>query len=252
MINLKQKELHEWQKRNFGTHSDDALKCAVGMSEEVGEVCHHVLKGTQRIRGGFDGIDKEEVADGVADTLIYGLQLLSTLGIDAEVEIASVIEKILDRNWVKQPTGAHVGGDFVCKKCGTAPGNVKLYIKGEVVPRLEKRDNAAGFGGSFSDLLSLSASNELVADKYYNVSAFASPDIESLRRFKESEESLESSLSERAAEGSTMARICINEKVLGRASGCQVDSLRYIADRDHLDCVCECGYSWQELPLDEE
>ena len=105
MIDLKQKELHAWQVKNFGSHDDDALKCALGMAEEVGEVCHHVLKGTQRIRSGANGMLHDEIADGVADTLIYGLQLLSVLGIDAESEIKAVIEKVLNRDWVQNPTG---------------------------------------------------------------------------------------------------------------------------------------------------
>jgi NTP pyrophosphatase (non-canonical NTP hydrolase) len=105
MLDLKQKQLDEWQARNFGRHDDDALKCALGMSEEVGEVCHHVLKGTQRIRGGTNGLNKAEVADGVADVLIYGIQLLSIIGVDAEKEIASVIDKVLERDWKKNPEG---------------------------------------------------------------------------------------------------------------------------------------------------
>jgi NTP pyrophosphatase (non-canonical NTP hydrolase) len=109
MIDLKQKELDEWQARNFGRHDDDALKCALGMAEEVGEVCHHVLKGTQRIRGGVNGMNKAEIADGVADVLIYGLQLLSVLSLDAEAEISAVIEQVLARDWQANPTGAGVG-----------------------------------------------------------------------------------------------------------------------------------------------
>lgn len=109
MINLKQKELDEWQARNFGRHEDDALKCALGMAEEVGEVCHHVLKGTQKIRGGVNGINKAEVADGVADVLIYGIQLLSILGLDAEEEISAVIDEVLSRDWRSNPSGVAVG-----------------------------------------------------------------------------------------------------------------------------------------------
>ena len=109
MIDLKQKELADWQARNFSSQEDDALKCALGMAEEVGEVCHHVLKGTQRIRGGMNGLNKEEIADGVADTLIYGLQLLSVLGLDAEKEIAAVIDKVLQRDWKENPAGKNTG-----------------------------------------------------------------------------------------------------------------------------------------------
>lgn len=105
MIDLKQKQLKEWQNKNFGVHNDDVLKCALGIAEEAGEICHHVLKGSQKIRGGVDGINKEQVADGVADTLIYGIQLLSVLGLDAEEEITKVIEKVLKRDWIENPTG---------------------------------------------------------------------------------------------------------------------------------------------------
>lgn len=105
MIDLKQKELAEWGERNFGRHDDDVLKVALGMAEEVGEVCHHVLKGTQKIRGGIDGLNKAEIADGVADTFIYGIQLLSKLGMDAEKEISEVIDKVLARDWKKNPGG---------------------------------------------------------------------------------------------------------------------------------------------------
>ena len=108
MIDLRQKELKEWQERNFGTHNDNLLKCALGVAEEAGEICHHVLKGSQKIREGVDGINKEEVADGVADTLIYGIQLLSILGLDAEKEISAVIEKVLKRDWVKNPAGVDI------------------------------------------------------------------------------------------------------------------------------------------------
>ncbi len=108
-IDLRQQELLEWQERNFGKHDDDALKCALGMAEEVGEVCHHVLKGTQRIRGGVNGINKKEVADGVADVLIYGIQLLSKLDMDAGHEIEKVIHNVLARDWVENPDGKKMG-----------------------------------------------------------------------------------------------------------------------------------------------
>ena len=108
MINLKQDELQLWMIDNFGMHEDDLLKCSLGMAEEVGEVCHHILKGTQKIREGINGINKKEVADGVADTLIYGIQLLSILGMNAEEEISEVIEKVLKRNWKDKPSGIEI------------------------------------------------------------------------------------------------------------------------------------------------
>jgi NTP pyrophosphatase (non-canonical NTP hydrolase) len=109
MIDLKQKELCKWQLKNFGHAPIIPEQLALGMAEEVGEVCHHVLKGVQHIRGGVKGVNKAEVADGVADVLIYGLQLLSYYEIDAEEEIAKVIEQVLARDWVKNPSGINSG-----------------------------------------------------------------------------------------------------------------------------------------------
>ena len=111
MIDLKQKEFKEWQERNFPASDFMALekeelvdkfiimKLTLGISEEAGEVCHHVLKGIQGIRGGKDGIDRVEVADGIADILIFSLGLLTLLGIDAEREIERVMGEVLSREW---------------------------------------------------------------------------------------------------------------------------------------------------------
>ena len=115
MISLKQKELKEWQERNFPTdglmslEKEELIKIiltlqvTLGICEEAGEVAHHVLKGTQSIRGGVKGINKKEVANGVGDNLIYGMQLLSLLNMDVEVEVEEVIREVLDRDWVKYP-----------------------------------------------------------------------------------------------------------------------------------------------------
>lgn len=123
-ISLKQEKLAKWQKDNFPDDRLESmsrpdlvalvkkLQCALGIAEKAGEICHHVLKGSQGIRGGTNGINKAEVADGVADTLIYGIQLLSALEVDAEGEIKAVIERVLKRDWQKNPTG-NGGGNMV-------------------------------------------------------------------------------------------------------------------------------------------
>jgi len=103
MIDLKQKQLMDWQNENFGQSDDNTLKFALGMAEEVGEICHHILKGSQHIREGVNGIDTIEVADGVAGVLIFGIQLLCSLGINAEHEISETIDKVLKRDWKRNP-----------------------------------------------------------------------------------------------------------------------------------------------------
>ena len=118
MIDLKQKELYEWQSRNFPRErylvlSKEqlvdiiyTLQVTLGICEEAGEVAHHVLKGIQGIREGINGIDKEQVADGIADTLVYGQQLASELKIDLETEIPKVIDSVLVRNWIDNKVDA--------------------------------------------------------------------------------------------------------------------------------------------------
>jgi hypothetical protein len=117
MIDLKQKELKEWQDRNFPRSryeimSKDqlidmiiAIQFTLGMAEEVGEIAHHILKGIQGIRGGVNGFDINQIADGVVDTGVFGQQLLSHFGVDSEKETAKVIDEVLRRNWIDNPEG---------------------------------------------------------------------------------------------------------------------------------------------------
>ena len=106
MIDLKQKELFAWMNRNFDEKNMEKklFQCVLGMSEEVGEVSHLLLKSSQKIREGENGLDLDLFADGIADTLIFGLQALSILGIDAEKEISKTIEQVLQRDWKSSPS----------------------------------------------------------------------------------------------------------------------------------------------------
>jgi len=118
MVDLRQKELADWQAANFDNSELECLsreeliktihilQMALGIAEEAGEIAHHVLKGTQHIRGGINGINVKEVVDGVGDCLIYGTQLLTAVDADVEEGITSTIDSILERNWKENPTGA--------------------------------------------------------------------------------------------------------------------------------------------------
>jgi len=118
MIDLRQAKLKQWQDLNFPRERYQAmdkeelidmillLQFALGMSEEVGEVSHAILKGCQRIREGQGGIDKDLVIDGVTDTLVFGVQALSQLGVeDAEAGISKTIDEVLQRDWLANPGG---------------------------------------------------------------------------------------------------------------------------------------------------
>lgn len=113
-FSLRQEELNEWQSKNFPTTIYDnldrealiarihILEDSIGMAEEVGELCHVILKASQKVRTGASGkIDKDLVADGFADMVIFGTQLMTKLGINAEEAIEKTIKEVLNRDWTK-------------------------------------------------------------------------------------------------------------------------------------------------------
>jgi len=102
MIDLKQKELAEWQERNFRNVTSEKL--VLGMAEEVGELCHYILKRMQKIREAADEQEvREQIADAFADTVIFGIQLMEKEGMDAEKVIEKTIEVVLKRDWLSNP-----------------------------------------------------------------------------------------------------------------------------------------------------
>lgn len=108
MFTFKQKELADWQERNFGgTNSTCRTEwCLIGMFEELGEFAHWILKREQKIREAADGHDcKEEIADAFADVIVYGIQAMTCEGIDAEKAFTETVQKVLKRDWTKNPSG---------------------------------------------------------------------------------------------------------------------------------------------------
>lgn len=102
MVNLRQRELAEWQKRNFRNVTSEKL--ALGMAEEVGELCHYILKRMQKIRKAADEQEvQEQIADAFGDTVIFGVQLMETEGMNAEKVIKKTIEDVLKRDWLSNP-----------------------------------------------------------------------------------------------------------------------------------------------------
>ncbi|KKN53802.1 hypothetical protein LCGC14_0598950 [marine sediment metagenome] len=103
-FSLKQKELKKWQLANFGDSNSSDM--TLGMAEEVGELAHWILKRKQGIREGANGGDfKDEISDAFADVVIYGIQLLSDEGLDAEEAFTKTVAKVLNRNWKENPSG---------------------------------------------------------------------------------------------------------------------------------------------------
>lgn len=79
-MRVLQRLLWEWQVENFG--AEDPFWLATGVTEEVGELGHCLLKRHQKIREHATGETKEKIIDAVGDIAIYLLNLMSKLGMD--------------------------------------------------------------------------------------------------------------------------------------------------------------------------
>jgi len=96
-----QVERENWVHRNFP--GDELVDSILGAAEEVGELSHHYLKNKQGIRGG-DTVDHEaEMADAVADCVIYLAGVASHLGLDFGVLVQETWDQVKQRDWVEYP-----------------------------------------------------------------------------------------------------------------------------------------------------
>lgn len=102
-----QRQLKEWQERNFDDDCTGPEWMALGATEELGEVAHIIVKAKQRIRqhqAGLDDKSLNELADGVADTVIYLMQLCSHLGIDFGKTLFYTAGTVMQRDWRRNKT----------------------------------------------------------------------------------------------------------------------------------------------------
>ena len=90
-----------WSKKNFGIHP--SWQPLLGVSEEVGELCHAYLKRTQAIRNSEDHDAK--LRDAVGDLVIYLCDFCSCEGIDLEDVVNQVWQEVRRRDWKKNPDG---------------------------------------------------------------------------------------------------------------------------------------------------
>lgn len=104
-MNEKQAQINELQKHfdSMSRKLDDRdmrlIKCALGMSEESGELAHVVLKS---ITGhyGFDNRNKvkDKITDAVVDAFVFGLQVLNEIGVSFEEVFPKILDEVVDRN----------------------------------------------------------------------------------------------------------------------------------------------------------
>ena len=94
-----QLEIREWEKHNFPDAT--AVDQLLGVAEEVGELCHAVLKFNQKIRAGAGRVETWNlIRDAVGDVVIFLTNFCDMLGID----FAEVVEEtwVTYRDWETQ------------------------------------------------------------------------------------------------------------------------------------------------------
>ena len=106
-----QSEVTEWSFRNFG----DAEKVtsetsALGLAEEVGEVCRALIKRAQGIRGDRSEWDAE-LRKELGDVVIKLCDVAARDGIQLAGAVAERWAKVRTRNWIADPLGHGIGGE---------------------------------------------------------------------------------------------------------------------------------------------
>lgn len=97
-INTLQKDLQAWQAENFPPENRTLELLTLGVCEEAGELAHAVLKSKQGIRN----MGEADIIDACCDTIIYSLQVLSAMNVQAGPALSSTATQVMKRNWKKE------------------------------------------------------------------------------------------------------------------------------------------------------
>lgn len=100
-INTIQREQRTWEHLNFG--DTPVTYPMLGMTEELGELSHAVLKNLQGIRG-KEEINREEEMDALGDILIYMISFCNKRGYNLEEILTTTWNHVRQRNWTDNPT----------------------------------------------------------------------------------------------------------------------------------------------------
>jgi NTP pyrophosphatase (non-canonical NTP hydrolase) len=94
-INRIQEEQFEWSKANFGPQ--DPMLPLLGVVEEVGELCHAVLKRKQGIRMNEDHLAMEK--DAIGDIVIYLMDYCNRRGFNLLNLVSRAWDEVRQRDW---------------------------------------------------------------------------------------------------------------------------------------------------------
>lgn len=98
-----QNRVAAWSDKNFtdALGIDVAKDKLLGVSEEVGELCHAILKLSQGIR--MDEPHLENAQDAVGDIMLYLADFCHRMGFCMEECMVTALETVEKRNWKDNP-----------------------------------------------------------------------------------------------------------------------------------------------------
>lgn len=91
--------IHRWIQEETSRHYGHLIPL-LGIAEEVGELCHAVLKQHQGIRGSYEDHD-QKIRDAVGDILVFLLDFCNRYRINALAELETVWAEVKTRDWTK-------------------------------------------------------------------------------------------------------------------------------------------------------
>ena len=99
-----QEEVEVWSRRNFGV-SVGGYDQLLGIVEEVGELCHAMLKSRQTIREGClsETEARKLIKDAIGDLLVFTADYCARTNIDLAETVKEVWAVVKQRDWVKYP-----------------------------------------------------------------------------------------------------------------------------------------------------
>lgn len=99
-INNFQGKVVEWNLKNFGGHFGSEYRLLLGLTEELGELCHAHLKGEQNIRHTKEEIIKLK-KDAIGDLVIFLANYCDSQNFKLSDCMNIAWGAIKNRNWTK-------------------------------------------------------------------------------------------------------------------------------------------------------
>ena len=101
-LEIFQQEVYDWSVKNFGLDEDPDIR-VFGMVEELGELCHALLKSKQSIRRIDDKRARELVEDAIGDLMVYVADYCARTGLDLDLIVFKTWAEVKTRDWRKFP-----------------------------------------------------------------------------------------------------------------------------------------------------